>query len=193
MRGLTEFYCDLYDDIGAVTRTAARINRLFLEVLDQHFAQVSPKLGGYSHIFGYWAPARTIVIQQDVLGACSPAVYRDHFQALDAELVRHVCGHVLFHLHSTGCRHYPDVLSLPGLAGLEITIEANGPPVAELLPMFRDILKHSRLILHVDARFDELPAVLRQLPRAGLYVVVRDDHVRSDGEFQRFLATVWGA
>jgi len=192
MRGLSEFYCDLYDDVALVRQAAARVSRLLIDVLDRHFAMVPPKLGGYSHVFGYWAPGKTIALQQDVLGACSPAVYRNHFMPLDAEVVRSLGPYVLFHLHSTGYRHYRDVLAIPGLAGLQITVESNGPPLSEMVPALREILEQSRLILSADSGFDQLPALLKQLPREGLYLTLRDDHIRSDAEFVEFVRKVWG-
>ena len=191
MRGLSEFYCDLYDDIGLIDRTAGRVNRLLIEVLDRHFAAVPAKLGGYGHIFGYWAPQRTVVIQEDVLGACSPAVYRDHFLQYNADVVEHLGPCVHFHLHSTGYRHWRDVLAIPGLAGLQLTVEANGPDLRALLPMMREVLERSRLILFVDHGFADLPHVLPHLPREGLFLMVRADHVRSEEEFCRFVAANW--
>ena len=41
--------------------------------LKAHFAAVPPKLGGYSHIFGYWARGPTVVIQEDAMGMCRTA------------------------------------------------------------------------------------------------------------------------
>ena len=84
------------------------------------------------------------------------------------------------------------MLAVPGLAGLEFTIEANGPPPVDLVPVFREILQQQRLILFADAWFEQLPAVLRQLPREGLYVIVRDDCIRSNAEFGQFVSAVWG-
>jgi hypothetical protein len=99
---------------------------------------------------------------------------------------------VLFHLHSTGCRHWRDVLDVPGLAGVEITIEANGPSLPELLPMLREILERSRLMLFVDHRGEELPAVLPHLPREGLYIAVPETFLRSEREFSSFVRRYLG-
>jgi hypothetical protein len=88
---------------------------LLLQVLDQHFAIVPAKWGGYGHIFGYWAPGPTIALQDDVMGLCDPALYRDIFLPCTAHAVRHLGRHVLFHLHSTGYQHYRHVLEVPGL------------------------------------------------------------------------------
>ena len=191
LRGLENFYCDLYDDPRAVEQAAGRIQELLLAVLDQHFRSVPAKGGGYGHIFGYWAPGPTIAIQEDALGMCAPAVYRNHFQTFHAAIVQRLGRHVLFHLHSTGCRHWRDVLAVPGLAGLQLTVEANGPAPAELLPMLREILERSRLILSVDHGFAELPQLLRQLPREGLYVLTREEDVGTDDGFRQLLAACW--
>ncbi len=191
MRGLDDFYLDLHDDPRAIADAAAWVNKLHLEVLDLHFSLVSPKLGGYGHIYGYWAPGPTTVLQEDALGMCSPSVYRDLFMQLNADIVERLGEHVLFHLHSTGYRHFRHVLAVPGIAGLEITVEANGPRLADMLPALREILERSRLILFVDAHMDELPAVLRQLPKEGLYLIVSDKFVRNEEEFRRLIHTGW--
>ena len=191
MRGLTPFMCDLYDAPDVVAQAALRINQLLLRALDQHFAIVPPKLGGYGHIFGYWAPGPTIAIQDDAMGLCDPGVYREIFLPCSAQVVRHLGAHVLFHLHSTGYQHYRHVLDVPGLAGVELTVEANGPPLADLVPACREILERSRLLLCVDHRFDELAAVLPSLPREGLYVVLPETHLPTEAEFCRFIKRAW--
>jgi len=192
LRGLNNFYCDLHDDPAAVESAAGHVNQLLIRALDQHFNIVKPKIGGYGHIFGYWAPGPTIAIQEDVMGMCAPKQYRNIFMRYNADIVRHLGAHVLFHLHSTGCRHWRDVLDVPGLAGVEITIEANGPPMSELLPMFREILEQSRLMLFVDHRQEELATVLSRLPREGLYVVVPETFLSTEHEFSSFVRRYFG-
>jgi len=191
MRGQDKFFCDLYDGLEAIDRAAGRINQLLLDLLDMHFSAVSPKRAGFGHIYGYWAPGPTIVLQEDVLGQCSPAIYRDVFEKYNTEVVKHLGRHVLFHLHSTGMRHWRDVLAIPGLAGLQLTVEANGPPLTDLVPVLREVLERARLILFVDHGFDQLAAALRQLPAEGLYLLLRDDHIRGDAEFRQFTKASW--
>ena len=125
------------------------------------------------------------------MGMCHPEHYRNIFMKYNADVVRHLGAHVLFHLHSTGCRHYRHVLQVPGLAGVEITIEANGPSLPDLLPVFREILEKSRLLLFVDHRQEELSAVLPLLPREGLYVAVPETFLGSEPEFNNFVRRYW--
>jgi hypothetical protein len=189
LRGLTNFLCDLRDAPDVIARAAGRIQKLLLRAVDQHFSLVQAKLGGYGHIFGYWAPQPTIALQEDVMGLCHPGLYRDLFMKYTAEAVRQLGSCVVFHLHSTGFQHYRHVLGLPGLAGLQITIEENGPPLAELLPVFREILEHSRLLLFLDHRFEELAGVLPQLPCEGLYLAIPERFVPSEAAFLQFVKT----
>jgi hypothetical protein len=191
MRGLSEFYLDLYDVPDTMAAAAARVNRLLLAVLDMHFALVPEKLAGYGYIYGYWAPGRSVVIQEDALGMCSPAIYRDIFMPLSAEVVAHLGPYVMFHLHSTGYRHYRHILDVPGIAGLQMTVEANGPSLEAMLPALQEILARTRLILFVDSHFEQLKTVVRQLPRDGLYLVVSDKFVSSDHEFLELAADLW--
>ncbi|MBN1294011.1 MAG: hypothetical protein JXB48_19400 [Candidatus Latescibacteria bacterium] len=191
MRGMTDFYMDLYDNIQVIDEMAGRINKLFINILDRHFSVVRPNLGGYGHIYGYWAPGKTITIQEDALGMCSPDVYRDVFMKYNADIVNHLGLYVLFHLHSTGYGHYRDVLEIPGLAGLEMTIEENGPPLHEMVPFLRETLERSRLILFVHHYFEDVPHVLKQIPHEGLFLIISDKFIKSENEFRAFKEKNW--
>jgi hypothetical protein len=105
-----------------------------------------------------------------------------------ADTVRRLGPCVVFHLHSTGCKHFEQVLDVPGLGGLQITIEANGPPLVGLLPMFRKTLERSRLMIFADHRYEELASVLPRLPVEGLYLVVPQSFVASEVEYLGFLS-----
>lgn len=191
MRGLTAFYLDLHDDPRAVARAAEQVNRLLIDTLARHFALVPPRLGGYGNIYGHWAPGRSYVIQEDVLGMVAPRVYRDIFMPLNAAVVEWLGPHTLFHLHSSGLRHFRHVLDIPGLAGLEITVEAVGPTLADLAPILREILERSRLMLFVDEHFEQLPDVLRSIPHDGLYLIISDKYIRDEAERRAFVAAQW--
>jgi hypothetical protein len=188
---MSGFLMDLYDNPRAIKKAAGRVNRLLLRALDMHYSIVKPKLGGYGHKYGYWAPGRTQVIQEDAMGMCSPTMYRDIFMEYNAETIKHLGPYVLFHLHSTGYKHYRDVLSLPGIAGLEVYMEHGGPTLFDMLPILREVLAKSRLILHVDYCFEQLPEVLRKLPREGLFSAISNLHIRSDEEFRQFTSAHW--
>ena len=191
MRGMEHFYLDLYDDIGAVREAAARVNRLFFAVLERHFAAVPPHHGGYVHVYGYWAPGRTNVIQEDALGMCSPSVYRDVFMELNADIVKRFGSCFFFHFHSTGFQFWRDVMAIPGLAGIELTIEENGPRLIGLAPVLREILERTRLILFVYHYFEDVREILKSIPHDGLYLIISDKFITSDDEYRAFIASVW--
>ena len=125
------------------------------------------------------------------MGLCSPEVYRDHFMALDARIVQKLGPCTLFHLHTTGYQHYRHVLQIPGLDGLQFTVEANGPRLLDLAPVFREVLEQSRVIVFVDAQFEDVPALLRQIPHEGLYLVISDSFIPDEEAYQAFLAENW--
>ncbi len=187
MRGMTDFFLDLQDDRRAVENAARRVNQALMSAIDIHYSVVRPKLGGYGHIFGYWAPEKTIMLQEDALGMCSPSIYREIFMQFNAEIVRHLGAHVLFHLHSSGYKHYPDVVNIPGIAGLELTLETIGPILRDLVPVLREILEKTRLILQVSTGFEYLPEALRQLPREGLFVVIPSKFIPTDDAYRDFV------
>jgi hypothetical protein len=187
LRGLSDFFLDIYDAPEIVDATAARISSVLLDLIDLHFEVVPAKFDGYGHIFGYWAPGPSFVLQEDMMGLCSPELYRDHFKQPDARIVERLGPYTLFHLHSTGYQHYRHLLEIPGLAGLELTVEANGPSLLELAPVLREILEQMRLVVFVDAHFAELAAVLRQIPHEGLYLIVSDRFLPTDEDYQSFV------
>ena len=75
---------------------------------------------------------------------------------------------------------------MPNIAGLEIYLEQGGPTLRDLLQVLRGTLEKSRLILHLDYCFEQLPEVLRKLPREGLFLAISNLRIRSDAEFRRF-------
>jgi hypothetical protein len=191
MRGMTEFFLDLHDNPQVVERAASRVNQVLMMEIDIHYSLVQPKLGGYAHIFGYWAPGKTIMLQEDALGMCSPSIYRDIFMQFNAAIVKHLGPHVLFHFHSTGYKHYTHVLNIPGIAGVEITLETIGPTLQDLVPVLRNILEKSRLILQVSTGFEYLPAALRKLPKEGLFLVIPSKYISTNNEFREFISLNW--
>lgn len=122
---------------------------------------------------------------------CSPAMYRDIFMQYDAAVVNHLGPYVLFHLHTTGYKHYAHVLNIPGIAGVEMTLETIGPTLRDLEPVFREILEKSRLILHVCAGFEQLPETLRRLPREGLFLAIPDKYIPTNEAFREFTSANW--
>jgi hypothetical protein len=193
MRGITNFLVDLLDHPQAIRAAAERVNQLLLDALEAHFAIVKPKLGGYGHIFGYWAPARTIAIQEDTMGMASPAAYREIFMELNAQVVRRLGACVFLHLHATGYKHYKEVMKIPGIAGLQIVMETGGPTLLDMLPVFREILEQSRLILQLGDCVEHLPEVLRRLPREGLFLTISSRQIPSDLAFKKFISTHWSS
>ncbi len=191
MRGLTGFFLDLYDAPELVSAALERVGSLVRDVFDMHFALVPPKLGGYGYIFGYWAPAPSVAIQEDMMGLASPNLFGDLFLEHELRLVEHLGPYTFFHVHSTGYAHYPHLLKIPGLAGLQLTVESNGPSLLALAPVMQEILERTRLILFVDAYFEELTEVARKLARDGLYVMVSDKFVENDDAYRDLLERAW--
>jgi hypothetical protein len=187
MRSMTNFYMDLMDNRDAIKKISEKITDLYIQILDMHFSAVKPKYGGYGHIYGYWAPGKNNVIQEDVLGMCSPTLFREMFMENNARIVKHIGDYALFHLHSTGYGYYRDVTDIPGIAGLELTVEMNGPPLRYMLSDIRYILEKSRLILFVDHYFEDIPFILDKIPHEGLYILISDKFISEEKAFTDFI------
>lgn len=187
IRGMSDFFLDLHDNVEVVQKAADHINQLLMSQLDIHYSVVKPKMGGYGQFFGYWSPGKTAMLQEDALGMCSPSVYHDIFMPLNAAIVKHLGPCVFFHFHSTGFKHYTHVLKIPGIAGLEMSVESIGPTLRDMAPVFREILEKTRLLLQVCAGFEYLPEVLRKIPREGLYLIIPSRYIPTDEAFREFV------
>jgi hypothetical protein len=75
------------------------------------------------------------------------------------------------------------MLDVPGIAGLETTVEAVDPNLRDLTPILQGILARSRLILFVDEHFEQLPEVLRHIPHDGLYLIIFDKFIPPKSNF----------
>jgi len=192
LRGMTGFFMDLHDNPGAVETAARRANDVLMRLLDLHYSIVPPKMGGYGQFFGYWAPGKTAMLQEDALGMVSPAVYRDIFMPLNAAIVKQLGSHVLFHFHSTGFKHYADVMEIPGLAGVEMSMETIGPGLLEMVPVFQWILERTRLLLQVCSGYEHLAETLRKIPHEGLYVIIPSKFIPTDQAYCEFVAANFG-
>ncbi|MCC7407147.1 MAG: hypothetical protein IT442_03695 [Phycisphaeraceae bacterium] len=190
MRGQTEFFLDLMDTPDLVAKAAAKVNDLMVRVIREHFDLVPAKLGGFVHSYGYWSPQPTVVLQQDAMGMCPPEMYRDIFQPLDSLAVGALGQAVFFHMHTTGYAHHEHVMDIPGLAGVELSIESTGPSLLELVPTLRKILERTRLILFAEHFFPELPEMMRRIPHEGLFLIIPDTHIRDEEAFGRFLKAI---
>jgi hypothetical protein len=67
-------------------------------------------------------------------------------------------------------------------------MESIGPTLLDMVPVFREILEKTRLMLQVCTGFEYLPEALRKLPREGLYLVIPSKYVPTDEAFLEFVA-----
>jgi len=77
------------------------------------------------------------------MGMCSPAVYREVFWPGNCQVGEHFGDHLFVHVHSPGVDPWRDVLEIPGLAGMELTMEFNGPPILDTGPVLREIVRQA--------------------------------------------------
>jgi hypothetical protein len=85
------------------------------------------------------------------------------------------------------------VLTIPGIARVEMSMENIGLSLQELALVLREIPEKSCLILKVraDTGFEYLPEVLRRLPREGLFLDISDKYIPTDEAYHEFVSTNW--
>ena len=161
LRGLNGFFLDLYDAPDLVSAALERVGSLLREssTCISVLSRQSWMATATSSATG--RRVRPILIQEDMMGLASPDLFRDLFLEHEARLVEHLGPYTFFHVHSTGYAHYGHVLEIPGLAGVELTVETNGPSLWDLIPGDAGDPATYTPDLFVDAYFEELSEVAR--------------------------------
>jgi hypothetical protein len=78
-------------------------------------------------------------------------------------------------------------MNLPGIAGLQMSMESIGPTLLDMIPVFQQILGKTRLMLQVCSGFEYLPEALRKLPHDGLYVIIPSRYIPTDAAFRELI------
>lgn len=151
-----------------------------LEVCTQVFitvakawAAVAPPFQGGSCEYGIWAPGRIVRLQADNAALLSPRLYRDFLLPCDARICA-AFDYPLIHTHSGVLHIMVDaLLALEPLRAIQVSMDyPGGPPLAELLPLFRQINAHKPLIITGPVSQSELDILLQSLSPRGVCLQV---------------------
>lgn len=162
-----------YDAPERVSEILARTAEAFIKAARAQYALIPPFHGGYSiWQYGLWAPGTAIRFQSDSSSQLSPKLYREFILPHDRAIMR-AFEYSILDLHSAGTLHIRRVLmEEPDLNALSVTLDRyeNAPCVADLLPVFAEILEAKSLVVTGEATMDEVELMRRSLPSRGLCI-----------------------
>lgn len=175
MRGSERFMLDLYDHPDEVRRLAEICADIWIRVAGAQLNLIPPFHGGYcSGNRQIWAPGICIETQEDASRMISPNLYRRFFLSSDRRIVSSF-DFAFIHLHSNSLHILDELLGIPQLAAIEITIDVTGPSPMELIPVIGKVQKQKPVIVHGKISLGEMKEMVHSLSSAGLCLISRVD------------------
>ena len=138
---------------------------------------LQPFHGGYANRRGLWAPGTACWSQEDGASLVGPRLYRDLILPHDRRIWASV-EYAMIHTHSVGLPvMIESLLDAPELKCVECTVDAGGPTLDELLPLWRRVLEGGKsLLVCLEEATPEVERVIAELPAVGLAVSVSTDN-----------------
>jgi hypothetical protein len=146
----------------------------FIEILAAQIALTPSVQGGYVNPFGVWAPGTVVRTQCDASVFLSPRHYAEWYLPYDVEICEAV-DYSIIHLHSCSLHTVDALLEVERPHAIQITLETepSGPPLEEIVPIFRKILGVKPLILDGPLSEEQAKGLLDTLPPDGLCIIAR--------------------
>ena len=164
----------IYDHPRKLQRFLEDVTDVFIEILQAQLARIPRIKGGYINPFGIWSPGSVVRTQCDATAFLSAKHYAEWFLPYDIKICEAV-DYSIIHLHSCSLHVVDDLLAVERPHAIQVTIESedSGPPVAAILPIFRQILGVKPLILEGALSEAEVHLLQTELPLDGLSITVR--------------------
>lgn len=153
-----------------------RITDMIVMAVAEQLKALLPFRGGYANRRGLWAPGTACWSQEDGAGLVGPKLYRERILPFDRRIWASV-EYAMFHTHSAGLPVMVDaLLEAPELECVECTVDAGGPAVDELLPLWKRVLESGKsLLVCLEESTPQVDRVVAELPAAGLAISVSGD------------------
>ncbi len=145
------------------------VTDLFIRVARLQWERIEPVWGGYVNWFGFWSPDPCVRVQEDVQRVFSPELYHEWLRpALSRIVDAFPCS--MFHMHSGSLDMVEEVVSIPGLSGLEVAIDEPpyAPPITEQIGPLRRVQEHCPLFVEGLMKEGDLDTLRRELSPRGL-------------------------
>ena len=166
LRGNDRICLDLYDS----PRQLAELLDICAEAnlyVAQRLADCTPSfLKGHVNYFGLWAPGWPYLHQEDAMELFSQDAYAQLLRDLDHRIMSSFT-HSLRKFHTASLHILEEGLKMISARGIQITIDPNGPPVAELVRVFSEIQQKKPLLVNCGSK-KNADRLAGELPARGL-------------------------
>ena len=172
LTGQQNMIYDMFDDPNGTKKALNRYADTFLSVIDLTRASAGKLLGGSCMGFYHlWCPGNCLWFQDDLTSLMSPKLYETTL--IDAH--RRLGGqaeYTMMHLHMASEFVIDYLLEMDGLKAIQINKDIGGPPLSDMLPRLKSVLKRKNLVLWGDFTQPELDLLKHELNPEGLYIIV---------------------
>jgi len=169
-----ELMClSMYDAPDKLRAFLEEATETFLLVLETQMRYIPSIQGGYVNPFGVWAPGTVVRTQCDASAFLSAEQYAQWFLPYDVRISEAVDQSVI-HLHSGSLHTVETLLAVERPHAIQISLDPqpSGPPVLDLIPIFRRILEVKPLIIDGPVSPQEEARLNAELPADGRYLLI---------------------
>ena len=175
LRGHTQSILDLVEAPAQMGRLLERCGDLFRQITQAAWNEIPLYHGGYFDAqYQLWAPGPIVRLQEDAAGVLSPRLYQEFLQPVDREVAGHFPS-AFIHLHSNSMFLYHLFLEVQEIRCFQVNYEphSGGPPIAGMLPAFRQIQAADRpLLIRGSFTPEELRLLVDSIDPRGLYLYI---------------------
>jgi hypothetical protein len=171
LRGNDRLLVDLIENPEPVERAIMQIARDWVRCYDELQAITDRGQQGTTQWLGVWSPGKMYNVQSDFCCMISPAMF-ERFIVPELELL---CAHlddITYHLDGPGAiKHWPRIMRVPNMGGIQWTPGAGQPNAAGWLPMLKE-MQRAGAVLHLMAGAGDVEAILAELSPRGVLIDV---------------------
>jgi hypothetical protein len=164
----TGFYLALYDQPEILSQLAQNLAEIWIMVVGAQYELIPTFSKGYVNA-GLWMPGPCPVYQEDAASLISPEIFEEIIAPYSRQvLASFECP--IMHLHSEGLQIIDSFLGIENQPVIEVNIDPAGPPLNELIPIFRAI--QNKAPLEIFGTVDEIGTCLQELSYDGLACLI---------------------
>ena len=159
------------------------------DLIEDQYKIIEPFHGGYNVGFYHlWAPGKIMWFQEDLAALLSPwhfneflrKTYNDYIEGYDYSMV---------HLHPTAFFHLDDICSIENLSAVQITCDAGGPTVRDMIPQCIQVIESGKRLMLGMSKFTkaDIDVVKKYLPQHSVALTVLADDKQEADELLNYI------
>ncbi len=184
LMGAEVAYTALYDHPDELKELLSRITDIHIEWAKKQLEIIPRVKEGYCNQYGLFAPGTITRFQEDFAGLLSRNQFYEFLMPCENRIADAFDYQVL-HTHSGVPRLAEWAMDIEGLRAVEVTLDPNGPPLEQLIPLWNKIMERLALIISGKMSTEKIEMITSELSPGGLFldVAIDDEYQKGTGWF----------